>query len=113
MTQNAASRLRLSGLDQSPIAEGSMLGGALGNSIDLAVLAESMGNRRYWLAEHHGSPGFGRMSPEILIGPIAAATSECESGAAASCFPITVRTKWLKASACSRAFSGRIGLGRL
>jgi hypothetical protein len=57
MTKSAASRLRLSVLDQSPISEGSTLGAALRNSIDLAVLAESMGYHRYWVAEHHGSPG--------------------------------------------------------
>jgi luciferase family oxidoreductase group 1 len=87
MTQNATSRLRLSVLDQSPIAEGSTLGGALRNSIDLAVLAEAMGNHRYWLAKHHGSPGFGRMSPEILIGPIAAATSRIRIGSGGVMLP--------------------------
>lgn len=64
MTKSAGSRLRLSVLDQSPISEGSTLGGALRNSIDLAVLADSMGYHRYWVAEHHGSAGFSCMSPE-------------------------------------------------
>jgi alkanesulfonate monooxygenase SsuD/methylene tetrahydromethanopterin reductase-like flavin-dependent oxidoreductase (luciferase family) len=46
----------LSVLDQSPISEGSTGGDALGNSIDLAQLAESLGYHRYWIAEHRAWP---------------------------------------------------------
>lgn len=87
MTTSAASRLRLSVLDQAPISEGSTLGTALRNSIALAVLAESMGYHRYWVAEHHGSPGLGCMSPEILIEPIAAATSRIRVGSGGVMLP--------------------------
>lgn len=62
MIKSAVPRLRLSVLHQSPISEGSTLGAALRNSIDLAALAESLGYHRYWVAEHHGSPDFGCMS---------------------------------------------------
>jgi hypothetical protein len=87
MTKSAGSRLRLSVLDQSPISEGSTLTAALRNSIALAVLADSRRYHRYWVAEHHGSPGFGCMSPEILIGPIAAATSPTRVGSGGVMLP--------------------------
>jgi luciferase family oxidoreductase group 1 len=72
--------LGLSVLDQSPIAEGSSGAEALGNTIELARLAERLGYRRYWVAEHHGTPMLACSSPEILIGAIAAATSRIRVG---------------------------------
>jgi luciferase family oxidoreductase group 1 len=112
MTKSAVSRLRLSVLDQSPISEGSTLGAALRNSIDLAVLAESMGYHRYWVAEHHGSPGFGCMSPEILIGPIAAATSRIRVGSGGVMLPHYSPFKVAENfSMLASLFPGRIDLG--
>ncbi len=67
--------MKLSVLDQSPIAEGSTGAQALANTLDLARLADSLGYHRYWVAEHHGGPMLAGPSPEALIGPIAAATS--------------------------------------
>jgi len=48
--------LRLSVLDQSPVAQGSTGAQALRNTIDLARLADAAGYHRYWVAEHHGGP---------------------------------------------------------
>ena len=64
----------LSVLDQSPIAEGSTGADALHNTLDLARLTDALGYHRYWVAEHHGGPMLAGPSPEVLIGPIAAAT---------------------------------------
>ena len=112
MANSTASRLRLSVLDQSPISEGSTLGAALKNSIDLAILAESMGYHRYWVAEHHGSPGFGCMSPEILIGPIAAATSRIRVGSGGGMLPHYSPFKVAESfSMLASLFPGRIDLG--
>ena len=72
--------LGLSVLDQSPIAEGSTGAEALANTVELARLAERLGYRRYWVAEHHGTPMLACSSPEILIGAIAAATSRIRVG---------------------------------
>ena len=66
---------KLGVLDQSPIAEGSTGADALRNTIDLARLADSLGYHRYWVAEHHGTPALACAAPEVLIGPIAGATS--------------------------------------
>ena len=52
----AGDGVRLSVLDQSPIAEGSTGADALRNTIDLARLADALGYHRYWVAEHHGGP---------------------------------------------------------
>jgi alkanesulfonate monooxygenase SsuD/methylene tetrahydromethanopterin reductase-like flavin-dependent oxidoreductase (luciferase family) len=59
--------LRLSVLDQAPIAQGSTGADALRNSVDLARLAEATGYHRYWVAEHHGTPMLACASPEALI----------------------------------------------
>jgi luciferase family oxidoreductase group 1 len=79
--------LRLSVLDQSPIPEGSSIGDALRNSIDLAKLAEDCGYERYWVAEHHGSKALACTSPEALIGPIASATSRIRVGSGGVMLP--------------------------
>ena len=63
----------LSVLDQSPIAEGSTGADALRNTIDLAQLADGSATRRYWVAEHHGTPMLASAAPEVLIAEIAAA----------------------------------------
>lgn len=79
--------LKLSVLDQSPIPEGSTVGDALRNSIDLAKLADELGYERYWVAEHHGSKALGCASPEVLIGPVAAATSRIRVGSGGVMLP--------------------------
>jgi luciferase family oxidoreductase group 1 len=74
-------------LDQSPIPEGSIGGDALRNSIDLAVLADSLGYSRYWVAEHHGTPGLACASPEVLIPLLAAATKRIRVGSGGIMLP--------------------------
>src|SRR5437764_15476768 len=79
--------LRLGVLDQAPIAAGSTGAGALRNSIDLARLADELGYRRYWVAEHHGTPMLACASPEALIGPIAAGTERIRVGSGGVMLP--------------------------
>jgi luciferase family oxidoreductase group 1 len=79
--------LKLSVLDQSPIPEGFSAGDALRNSIDLATFADELGYDRYWVAEHHGSKALACASPEVLIGPIAAATSRIRVGSGGVMLP--------------------------
>jgi len=78
---------RLSVLDQSPIAEGSTTADALANTIDLARLCDDLGYDRYWLAEHHASPGVGGAAPEALIGPVALATRRIRVGSGGIMLP--------------------------
>lgn len=78
---------RLSVLDQSPIAEGSTSADALANTIDLARLCDTLGYDRYWLAEHHASPGLAGVAPEALIGPVALATERIRVGSGGIMLP--------------------------
>ncbi len=77
----------LSVLDQSPIAEGSTAADALANTIDLARACEGFGYHRYWLAEHHASPGLAGCAPEALIGPVALATRTIRVGSGGVMLP--------------------------
>jgi luciferase family oxidoreductase group 1 len=71
---------RLSLLDKSPIPEGANATQALQRTIALAQRAEELGYRRFWVAEHHGSPGFAGSAPEILVAHILALTSRIHVG---------------------------------
>jgi luciferase family oxidoreductase group 1 len=103
---------RISILDQSPIPEGSTAGDALRNSIDLARVADTRGYTRYWVAEHHGTPGLACASPEALIGPIAAATSRIQVGSGGVMLPHYSPLKVAETfSMLSGLFPGRIDLG--
>jgi luciferase family oxidoreductase group 1 len=77
----------LSVLDQSPIPEGSTAAEALHNTIDLAALADRLGYRRYWVAEHHAAPALACAAPEILIAAIAARTSRIRVGSGGVMLP--------------------------
>ena len=104
--------LRLSILDQSPIAEGSTGAQALANTIDLAQLADALGYHRYWVAEHHGGPMLVGPSPETLIGPIAAATSGLRVGSGGVMLPHHSPLKIAESfSLLAGLFPGRIDLG--
>jgi luciferase family oxidoreductase group 1 len=87
MDETLTRPIRLSILDQSPIPQSATAAEALRNSIDLARLADELGYHRYWVAEHHGTPGLACTSPEILIGPIAAATSRMRVGSGGVMLP--------------------------
>lgn len=78
---------RLSVLDQSPVAEGATTADALANTIDLARLCDDLGYDRYWMAEHHASPGVGGAAPEVLIGPVALATRHIRVGSGGIMLP--------------------------
>src|SRR5579875_2376985 len=79
--------MRFSVLDQSPIPEGLTGVDALRNTIDLAQLADRLGYHRYWVAEHHGGPMLAGAAPEVLIGPIASATSAIRVGSGGVMLP--------------------------
>jgi luciferase family oxidoreductase group 1 len=103
--------LRLSVLDQSPISEGSTAADALRNTIDLARLADELGYRRYWLAEHHGGPMLAGPSPEVLIGPVAAATERIRVGSGGVMLPHYSPFKVAESfSLLSALYPGRIDL---
>ena len=72
--------LRLSVLDQSPVREGRTPGEAIRETLDLAQAADRLGYNRYWLAEHHSTPGLAGAAPEILIAEVASRTRRIRVG---------------------------------
>jgi len=103
--------LAISVLDQSPVAAGATGADALRNTIDLAVLAEALGYHRYWVAEHHGGPMLAGPSPEVLIGPIAAATAVMRVGSGGVMLPHYSPLKVAESfSILAGLFPGRIDL---
>ena len=102
----------LSVLDLSPVTTAIPGSVALRNSLDLARLAERLGYKRYWVAEHHNLANIASSAPEIMIGQIAAVTAEIRVGSGGVMLPnhaplmVAERFKVLEA-----LFPGRIDLG--
>jgi luciferase family oxidoreductase group 1 len=103
---------RLSVLDQSPIAEGATAADALTNTLDLARTCDALGYHRYWLAEHHASPGLAGAAPEALIGPVALATRHIRVGSGGIMLPHYSPFKVAETFALLNSLApGRIDLG--
>jgi len=77
----------LSVLDLAPVCEGSHVSTALANTVGLARHAESLGYRRFWLAEHHNMPGIASAATAVLIAHVAARTSRIRVGAGGIMLP--------------------------
>jgi luciferase family oxidoreductase group 1 len=70
----------LSVLDQSPVRSGATPADAIRETLELARAADRLGYHRYWLAEHHSTPGLAGPSPEVLIPAVAARTTGIRVG---------------------------------
>lgn len=102
----------LSVLDQSPIPSGTDATGAFINTVELAQLAERLGYRRYWVAEHHGTNSLAGSAPEILIAHIAGATSTIRVGSGGVMLPHYSSLKVAEQfHVLATLFPGRIDLG--
>ena len=102
----------LSVLDLSPVTTATPGSAALHNSLDLARLADRLGYKRYWLAEHHNLASIASSAPEIMIGQIAAATTHIRVGSGGVMLvnhaPLMVAERFKVLEAL---FPGRIDLG--
>jgi luciferase family oxidoreductase group 1 len=102
----------LSVLDLSPIVEGSDAAQSLRNTLDLARHAERWGFRRYWLAEHHNSPGIASAATAVVIGHVAWGTSSIRVGAGGIMLPnhapLVIAEQF---GTLASLFPGRIDLG--
>jgi luciferase family oxidoreductase group 1 len=102
----------LSVLDLSYVVSGGSGPAALRNTLDLARLVDTLGYRRFWVAEHHNLPSVATTAPEVMIGQIAAATERIRVGAGGVMLPnhapmlVAERFKMLEA-----LFPDRIDLG--
>jgi len=72
--------MKLSVLDQSPMARGESASQAVEHTISLARRCDELGYHRYWLAEHHASKTLACSAPEILIGRVAQETERIRVG---------------------------------
>ncbi len=79
--------LPLSVLDLSFVTTATSGAASLRKTIDLARLADRLGYRRYWVAEHHNLPLVASGAPEVMIGAIAAATRHIRVGAGGVMLP--------------------------
>jgi luciferase family oxidoreductase group 1 len=77
----------LSILDLAPIVDGSDTPTALGNTVELAQLAERTGYRRVWYAEHHNLAGVASSATAVLIAHVAAHTESIRVGAGGIMLP--------------------------
>ena len=102
----------LSVLDLSPVTTATPPSAALRNSLDLARLIDRLGYTRLWLAEHHNLANIASSAPDIMIGQVAAITTNIRVGSGGVMLPnhaplmVMERFKVLEA-----LFPGRIDLG--
>src|SRR5256884_480987 len=85
---------------------------AIRETLQLAEVADRLGYRRYWLAEHHNTGSVVSASPEILIGQVAARTRRLRVGSGGVMLnhysPLKVAENFRMLEAL---FPGRIDLG--
>ncbi|MGA9288185.1 MAG: LLM class flavin-dependent oxidoreductase [Anaerobacillus sp.] len=79
--------ITLSILDQVPIPKGSDSYTTLEKTSELALLAENLGYKRYWFAEHHSTKGLASTAPEIMIAHVAAITNHIKVGSGGVLLP--------------------------
>lgn len=104
--------LQLSILDQSPIDEGKTPAKALQESLDLAVFADPLGFRRYWVAEHHHSSSFAGTAPELLMASLLERTRNLQIGSGGILLPRYPAHKVFElASTLASLHPGRVDLG--
>ncbi|MBC7517617.1 MAG: LLM class flavin-dependent oxidoreductase [Microbacteriaceae bacterium] len=77
----------LSVLDLATVVEGVSNADALHRTIATAVHADTLGYRRFWVAEHHGMPAVASSAPAVLIAAIAAATTTIRVGSGGVMLP--------------------------
>ena len=77
----------LSVLDLAPVKEGGTINDAFRETLALARHAESLGYRRFWLAEHHNIGGIASAATSVLIGYVAGGTKKIRVGSGGVMLP--------------------------
>lgn len=104
--------LPLSVLDVSPVISGASSAQALRNTLDLAQFVDARGYTRFWLAEHHNSPGIASTTPEIMVAQVARETSHLRVGSGGVMLPNHAPLKVAESFRLLEAlYPGRIDLG--
>ncbi|HEY0427921.1 MAG TPA: LLM class flavin-dependent oxidoreductase [Pyrinomonadaceae bacterium] len=81
------SKISISVLDLSPVLEGASATDALRNTLSLAQHAETLGYKRFWLAEHHNMTGIASAATSVVIGYVAGGTATIRVGAGGIMLP--------------------------
>lgn len=104
--------MRLSVLDQSIVATGRTAADAVRETVTLAKACDGFGYHRFWVSEHHGYPGLAGSAPEVLLGALAAATSQIRVGSAATILTHLAPLKAAEQALVLNALApGRVDLG--
>lgn len=74
-------------LELASVREGDSVGQTLANSVAYARHAESLGFKRFWLAEHHNMEGISSSATAVLVGHIAGATKTLRVGSGGIMLP--------------------------
>ena len=102
----------LSVLDLVPVRSDQTTGDALAATRSLARVADELGFRRYWLAEHHNIPAVAATNPPVLIAMVAGVTERIRVGSGGVMLPnhapLVVAEQFALLEA---AHPGRIDLG--
>jgi len=99
-------------LDLSNITQGGTVTEALHRSRELARHAETLGYRRFWLAEHHNMPGIASAATSLVIAHVAAGTATIRVGSGGIMLPnhspLVIAEQF---GTLAALFPGRIDLG--
>ncbi len=99
-------------LDLVPVRAGQTSAEAVAASLDLARLADRLGLRRVWYAEHHNMPAVASTSPPVLAAAAAMATERIRVGSGGVMLPnhapLTVAEQFAAIEAIA---PGRVDLG--
>tara|TARA_A100001391_G_scaffold273_3_gene690 strand:- start:18720 stop:19703 length:984 start_codon:yes stop_codon:yes gene_type:complete len=74
-------------LDLVTVREGSNISEALADAAALAQTAEASGYKRFWVAEHHGSPGIAGGATSVVLAHIGHATNTIRVGSGGVMLP--------------------------
>ena len=74
-------------LDLVPVGSGGSAAQALAGTTAVAQKADSLGFRRFWVAEHHNIPSVASTAPEVLIAHLAAHTQRIRVGSGGVMLP--------------------------
>ena len=81
------SEIPVSVLDLATIVQGDAPSDSFKKSLDVARLAEKLGYKRYWFAEHHNMQNIASSATSVLIGYIAGNTSRIRVGSGGVMLP--------------------------
>ena len=104
--------ISLSMLDLVAVREGGSVGDALKIALRTAQHAETLGFKRYWVAEHHNMPGIASSATAVLVGHIAGGTRSIRVGSGGIMLPNHAPLVVAEAfGTLAELYPGRIDLG--